>query len=526
MTAAILEWQPHRLFPYERRLAAREVLALLGEAPEEVSSGLRVPMNGHSPEVFRRFTYFSYAHLPEGRRIQTDQWRLETFEHARRAQATRYSAHGLHEYKGKFNPQVVRAIGNLLKLEPGAIVFDPFCGSGTTLLECAHAGWEGVGIDLNPLAVFIANAKVAAIHAPPRRLQEAADQLTTDLRTASEKFTYERSWTNREVARLVGSDWAERLPNVEYLSRWFTPSVLAQFVLLSDAIARAAPPGLRGVFLTIMSDLVRDSSMQDPADLRIRRRKDALGNYPVVRWFVAAVTQRIVRVVAARSALGAIRGEQAAIEGDAREPVVEALRAAGMEPGAVDAVITSPPYATALPYIDTQRLSLCLLGLIDAGSIAARDRALIGSREITTRERAVLEHELDTDEHLPTAVRRLCRELLDRSSHPTSGFRRRNVPALMYRYFSDMTRTFQSVQEVLNPGAPFALVVGPNRTRLGGEDIVIDTPHLLSEIGTASGFRLDEVIQLDTFQRFDLHSRNSIRSEWLVILRRGGDRTG
>jgi site-specific DNA-methyltransferase (cytosine-N4-specific) len=520
MTAAILEWQPHRLFPYERRLAAREVLALLGEAPEEVSNGLRVPLSGHAREVFRRFTYFSHAHLPAGRRIQTDQWRLETFEHARRAQATRYSAHGLHEYKGKFNPQVVRAIGNLLQLERGATVFDPFCGSGTTLLECAHVGWDGVGIDLNPLAVFIANAKIAAIHASPRRLQEAADRLTSDVRTASEKVTYDKPWTKREIARLVGSDWTERLPNVEYLSRWFTPSVLAQFVLLSDAIARAVPPGLHGVFLTIMSDLAREASLQDPADLRIRRRKDALENYPVGQWFVAAVTQRIVRVVAARSALGAIRSQQVATTGDSREPVANALRTGRREPVAVDAVITSPPYATALPYIDTQRLSLCLLGLIEARSIAARDRALIGSREITTSERATLEKELERDERLPAPVRRLCRELLERSLDPSSGFRRRNVPALTYRYFVDMARTFRSVREVLAPGAPFALVVGRNRTRLGGKDVVIDTPRLLSEIGIASGFQIDDLVELDTFQRFDLHSRNSIRSEWLVILRR------
>jgi site-specific DNA-methyltransferase (cytosine-N4-specific) len=520
MSAVILEWQPHRLFPYERQLAQREVQALLGEPPEEVSNGLRVPMNGHGPEAFRRFTYFSYAHLPNGERIHTDQWRLESFRAVRRAQATRYSAHGLHEYKGKFNPQVVRAIGNLLNLRPGAVVLDPFCGSGTTLLECAHAGWHGIGIDLNPLAIFIAKAKIAAIHGSPRRLQAAADQLKNDLSSTCDKISFEGAWTSREVARLVGSDWMERLPNVEYLSRWFTPSVLAQFVLLSDAVASAVPPRLRAVFLAIMSDLVRDASLQDPGDLRIRRRKDASENYPVVQWFLAAVEQRIARVVAARSALGDLPSRQVAIEADSRESILKALRATTTEPTAVDAVITSPPYATALPYIDTQRLSLCLLGLIDARSIAARDRALIGSREITASERAKLERTLHSDDRLPSAVRRLCRKLLACSLDPASGFRRRNVPALTFRYFADMERTFQSVRDVLAPGRPFALVVGRNRTRLGGKDIVIDTPHLLSEIGSASGFRLDDLIELDTYQRFDLHSRNAIRSEWLVILRR------
>lgn len=522
MNSILLEWQPHRLFPYERRLAAREVMALLGEEAEERTDGLRVPLNGHSPEIFQRFTYFSRARLPNGNSIQTDQWRLESFERARRAQSTRYSAHGLHEYKGKFNPQVVRALGNLLKLGPGAAVLDPFCGSGTTLLEGAHVGWNAVGIDLNPLAVFIANAKVTAVHATPRRLEKAADDLLADVATKTMCLSYDRSWSRAEIAQLVGEAWDERLPNVEYLSRWFTPSVLAQFLLLVDSIDRCIPASLRNIFLTVLSDLVRDGSLQDPGDLRIRRRKDALENYPVVEWFITATTQRVARVIAARSVLGDVRGHQIAMEADNREPLTDGIAGIlpGTDGGSFDAAITSPPYATALPYIDTQRLSLCLLGLIDAASIAARDRALIGSREISTTERLEIEADLLAEQTLPDAVRMLCQELHRRADSGASGFRRRNVPALTYRYFRDMARTFQSVRSVLKPHAPFALVIGRNRTTLDGVEMLIDTPQLLAEIATASGFDVEELVELDTYQRFGVHQRNSIRSEWMLLLRR------
>ena len=66
----------------------------------------------------------------------------------------------------------------------------------------------------------------------------------------------------------------------------------------------------------------------------------------------------------------------------------------GRAPRAFDAVITSPPYATALPYIDTQRLSLVLLGLIGADELRATEAALVGAREITIGERRALEAEL------------------------------------------------------------------------------------------------------------------------------------
>lgn len=255
MTAVVFEWQPHRLFPYERRLAAREVAALLEADPTERAGRLRVRMNGHSPDLFRRFTYFSHAMLPDGERVETDQSRLEALGRVRRVQTTRYSAHGLHEYKGKFNPQVVRAIGNILKLERGSTVLDPFSGSGTTLLECAHAGWNGVGLDLNPLAVFIANAKLAALHASPRTLERAANSLLVDLSKIG-GLSFDRAWNAKQITSLLGSGWEKRLPNSDYLFRWFTPSVLAQFLILQDAITRIVPRHLRSVFLVIVSDAV------------------------------------------------------------------------------------------------------------------------------------------------------------------------------------------------------------------------------------------------------------------------------
>jgi SAM-dependent methyltransferase len=515
----LLEWQPHRLFPYERRLAAQEVRVLLGEEPHVGSAAVQVPLNGHPRELFRRFTYFQHVDFPDGERVETDQWRLERADATRRAQSTRYSAHGLHEYKGKFNPQVVRAIGNVLGLEPGATILDPFCGSGTTLLECAHNGRDGVGVDLNPLAVFIANAKLAAIHAPPASLAAATQQLLEELEAVARGLEYDTAWSEQAIRRLVGANWQERVPNFDYLSAWFMPSALAQFVRIFDAIDAQVPSRLRPVFLTIASDLVREASLQDPGDLRIRRRKDAHENSPVLPLFVKAVRQRVRRVLRARRELGRIEGRQRALEADNRSSLVQQLERAGFSAGAIDAAITSPPYATALPYIDTQRLSLCLLGLIDSSSIGARDRDLTGGREVGTRERAGLEAELLADETLPAVIRTLCIDLLERASAET-GFRRRNVPSLAYRYFRNMQAAFDATHAALAPGAPLALVVGRNRTTLGGTKIVIDTPRLLAELGASVGFEFAELLELDAYQRFDMHQRNSITSEWLVVLRR------
>ena len=92
-------------------------------------------------------------------------------------QATRYSVHGLHEYKGKFNPQVAKALLNIFGVRSGGRVLDPFCGSGTTLVECTHADVLGLGIDINPFAVFLANAKLRALTTPVAELRGAEQRI-------------------------------------------------------------------------------------------------------------------------------------------------------------------------------------------------------------------------------------------------------------------------------------------------------------------------------------------------------------
>ena len=62
---------------------------------------------------------------------------------------------------------------------------------------------------------------------------------------------------------------------------------------------------------------------------------------------------------------------------------------------AVDVVITSPPYATALPYLDTDRLSLCYLGLLSRPAHRRRDLLMIGNREISERRRSAARRRRD-----------------------------------------------------------------------------------------------------------------------------------
>lgn len=543
-------WHPYRYLPYEQELAVREIRTLLGHQPLQTGDYLSVEsMNGWRSYA-QRATYFREAIADDGSRVIPLQSMLEVStkrderptlfddelqEHRLNAgvmptsvypslykQSTRYSAHGLHEYRGKFNPQIVRAIGNMLEFHPGHWVLDPFGGSGTTLLEAAHMGWNAVSLDINPLGVQIARAKIAAMHIPVEDLLSHTKTLSERLTKQFSHISFDHAFTEKEIRSISGEEWQSYLPGFEYLNSWFTRSVLFQLATILCEIARIPSDKIQLICRVILSDIVRDVSLQEPGDLRIRRRKSPLENMPVIRLFLNNLKGKIETVVKARRYIPDLASSQEAILGDSRycASTIKDHSEFNHLP-LFDGAITSPPYASALPYIDTQRLSLVLLGLITPDEIRTLEKRLTGNREITTQERKKLERAIDVnDAHLPDECLQICRRLKKAIDMSNDGFRRQNVPALLYQYLADMSRVYRNLHPLLKVDAPFALVVGKNQTTLGGQQFLIDTPHLLVLLAEHNGFHLQETLELNTYQRYDIHQDNSIRSENLIVLRK------
>ena len=277
-----LRWHDYRYYPYERDLARREVLAVLGLGDCEMSEhGVRLP-RWVDAEAAERLTYFSHVGEGDGA-TPTVQARLEeAARQGRLRQSTRYSVHGLHEYKGKFNPQVAKAILNIFGVGRDSRVLDPFCGSGTTLVECAHSGATGIGTDLNPLAVFLANAKLACLSTPIDLLRDDFARLSRRLARLS-------------TPRLARSDTAREC----YLRAWFDERQLAWIEAVRSAIEASCDARAR-VFLSVASNLLRDYSDQDPNDLRIRRRSSPLPELGFREAFETACARFLDRVAAAQ----------------------------------------------------------------------------------------------------------------------------------------------------------------------------------------------------------------------------------
>ena len=517
--------------PFERRLALQELRALAGapgvpvDGDETTASTFRVAGPGDATALRGALAYWSSA--GDGADRLTDQLRGEaTLGIARSGVATerltaevvralvpsglpnrrclRYATHGLHEYRGKFFPQLVRALMNIAQLPDDATVLDPMCGSGTTLAEACLSGRRSLGLDMNPLSVFVTGVKCRALALDPKKLIAAHAGLQELL---GERI--EGGRPARPSAALPDADRA-------YVARWFAPRTVEELDHVETAIRRLPSGTIRNFYRVCLSNILRAVSCQKDDDLRMRREETELpAGETIARFRVEAL--RSTRAVAAFLA-GRRRtplGGHAVLEADAR-------RAAAALPeyvGGVDAVITSPPYATALPYIDTDRLSLVCLGLLPREAHRARDTLMIGNREITARRRAgQWAFYRENRSMLPRSTQALI-ERIDRLNRPeTVGFRRRNLAALLSKYFFDMRRVMQQMLMLLRPGGVMFFVVGNNRTTAGDQPVEIRTADHLIEVAKGAGFRAAGSMPMDMLSPRGIFRRNAVPSERIVRL--------
>ena len=141
-----------------------------------------------------------------------------------------YLTHWIYPYKGKFHPQMIRALLNIIGATPEWKVADPFSGSGTTLLECQLLGIDSVGIDISPLCVLLAKAKTQSW----KRLSEIEDAVDyLQDKGPDPREVDPDQWRPKEVSNFIQ---------------------VARMVTFSDASRRKKPPA--SYFLKNLSSML------------------------------------------------------------------------------------------------------------------------------------------------------------------------------------------------------------------------------------------------------------------------------
>jgi hypothetical protein len=266
--------------------------------------------------------------------------------------------HGFHTYPARMHPLLARELVRSFA-EPNAVVLDPFCGSGTVLIEALVHGCRAQGVDLNPIALRISEQQTALRDASSRRRFLGA------LRAVA--LASEDRVRSRAHARIV----LEREDSSQY-----QPHVLFELCGLLEEIEVVPEESDRRALSLVFSSLLvkfsrrRADTSSEHVEKRLRKglateffvRK---GEELVERW-------RLLFEAAARPAYG-VR----LTCGDAR--VLPSLLGSDFR---ADLVLTSPPYGGTYDYAEQHALRLAWFGL-DANDLQTYE---LGARRELSRD--------------------------------------------------------------------------------------------------------------------------------------------
>jgi SAM-dependent methyltransferase len=255
----------------------------------------------------------------------------------------RAHVHGFHAYPARMHPATAARLVRGLSSQ-GATVLDPFCGSGTVLVEGMIAGRSMIGTDLNPLAVRLAALKTAPRDGAFREALVAAARGVAAL--ADERRERRAGATRRYPREDVDAFDAHVLLELD--------SVRAGVVAVQDEALRNA---LQLVLSAILVKVSRKSS--DTAGHFTPRRIAA--GYPA-RLFVKK-SEELARRLAELSALLPHGAEGASPRAQARVAIDDAGRLRTVAASSVDAVVTSPPYVATYDYLAHHAMRLRWLDL-------------------------------------------------------------------------------------------------------------------------------------------------------------------
>ncbi len=295
-----------------------------------------------------------------------------------RIRATDRPAHDWYRFNLSYPPHLVSDYLRKFGVTATQRVLDPFCGTGTTVVECKKLAISSVGVEANPMAQFAGEVKVDWSPDPDGLVRHARDiaeraqaiferqGLTDD--PAEQGTLYSPILEGGGGARTLRSLAPEKMKLL--LSGSISPLPLHKTLVLIELLNGERHPRFwRHETLALAKALVYSiSNLHFGPEVGVGRPKT---DTPVV----AAWLEEVRRMAADLRVLGANADTAATVHhGDARR--VSAI----VEPHSIDAVITSPPYPNEKDYTRTTRLESVLLGFVqNKQEIRALKKGLVRS---------------------------------------------------------------------------------------------------------------------------------------------------
>lgn len=360
---------------------------------------------------------------------------------------TKEYTHCFHTYPAMMIPQIARRLLNAYGRE-GEWLLDPYCGTGTSLVEASLFGMHSVGCDINPLVRLIATAKVTPISL--KALDSEVNRLNDSF------FDIEFGTTTIPDAPIPD------VPNLDY---WFSDEVKKHLAYLLYQISKVEDEPVRNFMKVAYSETVREVSYTRTSAFKLHRMpSEKLENFNpdvfgIYRKKINRNRQGLIAYFEKRKNVEATICHANTVAGEF--PIPRPL-------GGYNLVMTSPPYGdsqTTVAYGQFSRLSAEWIGLNDARKV---DRIAMGGQP----SRKIL-----GDSPVTSAIEKI-QKIDEKRSRDVSAF------------YNDLGHSIDTVAKVLSPRSTICYVVGNRRVK----DVLLPTDEFVVHAFCKHGFSHKETI--------------------------------
>ncbi len=389
------------------------------------------------------------------------------------------ATHLVHTYPAKLLLNIPLFLCNNSVFSPkGGLVYDPFCGSGTVLVEALLSGRAAFGADANPLARLVAKAKTTHIE---KAILDAA---------------------LKEILQSISGRAKQAFSPVVDLEKWFLPATSIELSKLLGAIRRTCKEDVLDFMEVCFSASLRQLSLADPrlsVPVRVKGEKlvDRIEAFEspaqLFERYARLNMERLQKLHNVTPCLGFGHDARTGHEELAKFPIQ------------ADLIITSPPYAGAQKYIRSSTLSLGWLGLAPENKLRNLEALNIGREHFFKKE-----YESRTYGNLYGAEQEIERI---KAVYPL----RAHIAAT---YLLEMEQAARSMVRSLKEGGYLALVIGDNH--ICGRPFATSSyiKKIFETLGLSVKLELVDVIKSRGLMTKRNRAANSIDREHVIVFRK------
>ena len=393
--------------------------------------------------------------------------------------------HNWYQFILGFPPHLVRHYMNKFQITKKHLILDPFCGIGTTPVECLKQGVSSYGVEANPIAVFASRVKTYTNY----DLETLYDYLAFIYHSMKlsyeyygifepqeELFDYETNLDPIKVTYIT--DLPEEQKKI-IPKGFICPKPLGKVLIIKEIIKTIKIAPVRDFFLLVLANFIVRQAGNVRFGPEVGRTKPK-GDVKSIQNFLLRAETMISDIQRTN-----LTGRAQIITGDARRMDDYMPRRLL---GKVNCVITSPPYPNEKDYTRSTRLESVLLDFIRNKS----DLRKIKQNLLRSNSRNIFVSDDDGE-----CIKRFSRitsiaeeiESRRRDLKKTSGFEK-HYHKIVLHYFGGMYRHLKTLKSYLSRDCHLAYVVGDQMSFFR---ILIPTAVLLGEIADSLGYKVEDI---------------------------------